>query len=61
MLFKGLKDEDLAPGTDWRDAGEAAKDDVGRWKSVVGIDESVSLADGIFFRVVEWGGMEVFP
>lgn len=57
MLFKGLKQDDVQnEGSSWCEATEA---DAGRWKSVVGIDKSRSLADNSLFRVVEWGGMEV--
>jgi hypothetical protein len=57
MLFKGLKEEDLSPGGEWR---KTETDSALGWKSVVRVDQSLSLDDGSLFRVVEWGGMELF-
>ncbi|KAF6748206.1 hypothetical protein DFP72DRAFT_853675 [Ephemerocybe angulata] len=56
MLFKGVGANDLGV---WSEAGERAKDDVGHWTDVVGVDLE-KVRDAGLFRVIEWGGMEVF-
>ncbi|KAJ7658793.1 hypothetical protein DFH06DRAFT_1472781 [Mycena polygramma] len=55
MLFKGLPDEALA---EWADA-ECGANDAERWCGVVGSDVE-RASDTALFRVLEWGGMEVF-
>ncbi|KAF6747243.1 hypothetical protein DFP72DRAFT_1149685 [Ephemerocybe angulata] len=56
MLFKGVKANELAV---WSEARELASEDVGRWTDVVGVDLK-KVRDAGLFRVIEWGGMEVF-
>jgi len=56
MLFRGVPDDELG---EWSEARDRAEETVGHWKDVVGIDEE-RQKDGSLFRVLEWGGMEVF-
>lgn len=56
MLFQGVPEEDLSS---WKEAEERAKEDVALWKAVVGIDEA-GQNNRDYFKVLEWGGMEVF-
>ncbi|KAG1764754.1 hypothetical protein EDD22DRAFT_978984 [Suillus occidentalis] len=56
MLFKGIRKEHLA---NWSNAQIQAEKDVGWWVDVVGVDP-VRAGDVTLFRVLEWGGTEVF-
>ncbi|KIK33074.1 hypothetical protein CY34DRAFT_18617 [Suillus luteus UH-Slu-Lm8-n1] len=56
MLFKGIPKEHLA---NWTNAQMQAERDVGWWVDVVGVDP-VRAGDVTLFRVLEWGGTEVF-
>ncbi|KAG1762000.1 hypothetical protein EDD22DRAFT_1050898 [Suillus occidentalis] len=56
MLFKGIREEHLA---NWSNAQMQAERDVGWWVDVVGVDP-VRAGDVTLFRVLEWGGTEVF-
>jgi hypothetical protein len=56
MLFKGIPKEHLA---NWSNAQMQADRDVGWWVDVVGVDP-VRASDVTLFRVLEWGGTEVF-
>ncbi|KAK2462516.1 hypothetical protein APHAL10511_005486 [Amanita phalloides] len=57
MLFRGVDGQSVA---DWSAAAERAQDmDVAKWKTIVGVDvEKMSCEE--LFRVLEWGGMEVY-
>ncbi|KAF6748197.1 ubiquitin-domain-containing protein [Ephemerocybe angulata] len=55
MLFKGVQEKELGA---WAGACEQAEDS-SRWVDVVGVDIR-KLQDKALFRVIEWGGMEVF-
>ncbi|KAF9264525.1 hypothetical protein L218DRAFT_862521 [Marasmius fiardii PR-910] len=63
MLFRGITEEELKSEEEgvW---GEAAKrssseDGVAYWQNIVGVDMAKSTNEDLF-RVLEWGGMEVF-
>ncbi|KIK34866.1 hypothetical protein CY34DRAFT_97187 [Suillus luteus UH-Slu-Lm8-n1] len=56
MLFKGIRKEHLG---DWANAQMQAEKAVGCWVDVVGVDP-VRAGDVTLFRVLEWGGTEVF-
>ena len=56
MLFRGVKENELI---EWTDAIERARQDVEFWRDVVGVKLEAALDDSLF-RVLEWGGMEVF-
>ena len=57
MLFKGIREDEASGWEEARCRGLIGVD----WKAVVGVDEKVGkLADSSLFRVLEWGGMEVF-
>lgn len=52
MVFKGVSEEEAE---DWIDDNL----DISRWSSIVGVDEA-RARDASLFRVLEWGGMEIF-
>ena len=57
MLFRGVRSDDVglwAPAA----ARATAEDGATFWTKVVGVD--VRASDRTLFRVLEWGGMEVF-
>ncbi len=56
MVFQGIKECDLGSWTVARARGE---EDISFWIKAVGIDVERTL-DKRLFRVIEWGGMEVF-
>jgi hypothetical protein len=56
MLFRGIPKEHLA---NWSNAQVQAEKDVGWWVDVVGVDP-VRAGDATLFRVLEWGGTEIF-
>ncbi|KIK40129.1 hypothetical protein CY34DRAFT_807492 [Suillus luteus UH-Slu-Lm8-n1] len=56
MLSKGIRKEHLR---DWANAQMQAEKYVARWVDVVGVDP-VRASDVTLFRVLEWGGTEVF-
>ncbi|KAG1851689.1 hypothetical protein F4604DRAFT_1959187 [Suillus subluteus] len=56
MLFRGIPKEHLA---NWANAQMQAEKDVAWWVDVVGVDLA-RAGDMALFRVLEWGGMEVF-
>ncbi|KAG2079206.1 hypothetical protein BDR04DRAFT_1226288 [Suillus decipiens] len=56
MLFRGISKEHLA---NWSNAQMQAEKDVTWWVDVVGVDVA-RAGDAALFRVLEWGGMEVF-
>jgi hypothetical protein len=58
MLFRGVRSDDVglwAPAA----ARATAEDGATFWTKVVGVD-AVRASDRTLFRVLEWGGMEVF-
>ena len=59
MVFRGLKEDDYL-SAEWEEARvRSEEEDVSFWRRVVGGDfESAGNAE--LFRVLEWGGMEVF-
>jgi hypothetical protein len=56
MLFKGIRKEHFV---NWSNAQMQAEKDFGWWVDVVGVDP-VRAGDVTLFRVLEWGGTEVF-
>ncbi|KAJ7253391.1 ubiquitin family protein [Mycena haematopus] len=56
MLFTGVTDEDRL---EWSLADLRANEDGAWWKDVVGIEEMRMKDEGLF-RVLEWGGMEIY-
>ncbi|KAG1875368.1 hypothetical protein DFJ58DRAFT_909910 [Suillus subalutaceus] len=56
MLFKGIRKEHLE---NWANAQMQAEKDVAWWADVVGVDPA-RASDATLFRVLEWGGTEVF-
>ncbi|KAG2079205.1 hypothetical protein BDR04DRAFT_1086348 [Suillus decipiens] len=56
MLFRGVSKVHL---TNWANAQIQAEKDVACWVDVVGVDVA-RAGDAALFRVLEWGGMEVF-
>ncbi|KAG1844194.1 hypothetical protein DFJ58DRAFT_706605 [Suillus subalutaceus] len=56
MLFRGIPKEHLV---NWSNAQMQAEKDVAWWVDVVGVDLA-RAGDMALFRVLEWGGMEVF-
>ncbi|KAG1844198.1 hypothetical protein DFJ58DRAFT_907284 [Suillus subalutaceus] len=56
MLFRGIPKEHLE---NWSNAQMQAEKDVAWWVDVVGVDLA-RAGDMALFRVLEWGGMEVF-
>ena len=58
MLFKGVKEEEVDT---WAEASNRVEEGVGMWVDVVGVRDAVRrMGDPSIFRVLEWGGMEVF-
>lgn len=56
MLFRGVKQAEL---DDWREAEARSAEPVDFWAQVVGTNREDTLDAGLY-RVIEWGGMEVF-
>lgn len=56
MLFQGIPPDRLS---EWQEAQERSSKDVDSWVAIVGVD-GVRQRDTSLFRVLEWGGMEVF-
>ncbi|KIO32145.1 hypothetical protein M407DRAFT_215958 [Tulasnella calospora MUT 4182] len=56
MLFQGIAQEEL---DGWQEAQERLSEGVDIWKTVVGVNETRQQNKDLF-RVLEWGGMEVF-
>ncbi len=56
MLFRGVKAHELHA---WERAYDRAREPVSHWVDKVGINLERTL-DTQLFRVIEWGGMEVF-
>ena len=56
MLFRGVKEADLA---EWEGAQAKAAEPAEMWREVVGVNLGETLDESLF-RVIEWGGMEVF-
>ena len=56
MVFGGIKESELEA---WPVAKMREKGDVSFWVDVVGVDVGRTVNKGLF-RVIEWGGMEVF-
>ncbi|KAG8933237.1 hypothetical protein FRC01_010226 [Tulasnella sp. 417] len=57
MIFQGVTADELAA---WSEAEVRAQDNAVFWQSVVGTDPE-KQQDSTMFRVLEWGGMEVYP
>ncbi|KAG8922413.1 hypothetical protein FRC02_011867 [Tulasnella sp. 418] len=58
MLFQGVSPLEVDDSV-WQEAENRAKDPPSIWNNVVGIDEA-KQEDEKLFRVLEWGGMEVY-
>ena len=58
MVFRGLKEDDYR-SAEWEGARVRPEEDVSFWRRVVGGDFE-SAGNPELFRVLEWGGMEVF-
>ena len=59
MVFRGLKEDDYW-SAEWEGARiKSLEEDVSFWRQVVGGDFEGAGNPGLF-RVLEWGGMEVF-
>ncbi|KAL1754049.1 hypothetical protein FB107DRAFT_263797, partial [Schizophyllum commune] len=56
MLFCGVKETELG---EWEGAQAKAADSIDMWREVVGVNLEETLDESLF-RVIEWGGMEVF-
>ncbi|KAI5829753.1 hypothetical protein K523DRAFT_241420 [Schizophyllum commune Tattone D] len=56
MLFRGVKEAELG---EWEGAHAKAADSINMWREVVGVHLEETLDENLF-RVIEWGGMEVF-
>ncbi|KAG9021165.1 hypothetical protein FS837_007510, partial [Tulasnella sp. UAMH 9824] len=56
MLFQGIAQGELDR---WQEAQERSLEGVDIWKAIVGVDETRQYNKDLF-RVLEWGGMEVF-
>ncbi|KIY48347.1 hypothetical protein FISHEDRAFT_65848 [Fistulina hepatica ATCC 64428] len=56
MLFKGIEDVSIG---EWQNARERASHDITFWKDLVAVDVEATT-DAKKYRVIEWGGMEVF-
>ncbi|KAL1734521.1 hypothetical protein EV714DRAFT_268658 [Schizophyllum commune] len=56
MLFRGVKEAKLG---EWEGAQAKAAEPTGMWREVVGVNLRDTLDESLF-RVIEWGGMEVF-
>ncbi|KAJ7592407.1 hypothetical protein C8J56DRAFT_928596 [Mycena floridula] len=54
MIFKGVGDI-----SQWPSAVQRAGQDVVFWRDIIGVDVAATTNAGLF-RVLEWGGMEVF-
>jgi hypothetical protein len=57
MIFQGVDESDLEVG--WSAARVRVDEVVSSWVDIVGVDIGRTI-DKRLFRVVEWGGMEVF-
>ncbi|KAL1663919.1 hypothetical protein GGF50DRAFT_89030 [Schizophyllum commune] len=56
MLFCGVKKAELG---EWEGAQAKAADSIDMWREIVGVNLGETLDESLF-RVIEWGGMEVF-
>ena len=56
MLFRGVKELELG---EWEGAQAKAAEPAEMWRDVVGMNLEETLDESLF-RVIEWGGMEVF-
>ena len=56
MLFRGVKEAQLG---EWEGAQAKAANSVDMWREIVGVNLGETLDESLF-RVIEWGGMEVF-
>ena len=56
MLFRGVNNDTLES---WKGSARRVENPVEDWAKVVGIDPARVL-DTSIYRVIEWGGMEVF-
>ncbi|KAL1720259.1 hypothetical protein EV715DRAFT_272119 [Schizophyllum commune] len=56
MLFRGVNEVELG---EWEGAQAKAAEPAEMWREVVGVDLEETLDENLF-RVIEWGGMEVF-
>ncbi|CUA71001.1 hypothetical protein RSOLAG22IIIB_09288 [Rhizoctonia solani] len=56
MLFRGVEESRIGL---WNDAVDMAQKDVSMWRDIVGVDVD-RVHDKSLFRVLEWGGMEVW-
>ncbi|KAF9024434.1 hypothetical protein BDZ89DRAFT_989250 [Hymenopellis radicata] len=57
MLFRRVKEEELDL---WPAANARASEPVDFWRDVIGVEKRERQNDASLFRVLEWGGMEVF-
>ncbi|KAJ7587362.1 hypothetical protein C8J56DRAFT_941774 [Mycena floridula] len=55
MLFRGIKELDVS---EWKESIELARAEPSFWCQVIGVDLALQKQD--VFKVLEWGGMEVF-
>lgn len=59
MLFRGIHDDDELL-SEWVDSrAQSSNAEFQKWREVVGVDLD-KASDTKLFRVLEWGGMEVF-
>jgi hypothetical protein len=56
MLFQKVDVDQL---DNWAVGMLKAKEDVGFWRDVVGVESKERQEDKNLFRVLEWGGMEI--
>ena len=56
MLFRGVKEAELG---EWEGAQAKAAEPAEMWREIVGVNLGETLNESLF-RVIEWGGMEVF-
>ncbi|KAF9035338.1 hypothetical protein BDZ89DRAFT_1062086 [Hymenopellis radicata] len=57
MLFRRVKEEEVDL---WPAASARASEPVDFWRDVIGVEKRERQSDASLFRVLEWGGMEVF-
>jgi hypothetical protein len=56
MLFQKVDVDQL---DNWAGGILKAKEDVGFWRDIVGVESKERQEDKNLFRVLEWGGMEI--